>query len=548
MAFFRRESHLIFKLIALTILFFALVAWLYFAYSQAILDLARREPLSPAVVAEESARLKNLGSFLSALFQGNLGYSLASSESVWSNLLAGRLQITILLICLSTAVSTATGVVFSSIALKFKPKSRKPLTSAHSQKGFFFGLTAITGLILIFLFSFYLDWFPSGHTVPDYWLVHPPENIFVEIAVRLRHLALPLFTLTIIFTIRSFFIVWSDSSTFTSKKTLKRLLLPLTTTDFACIISAVVLIEWTFMLPGLGYQLVRSTYVSDITMAVGAFIMLLAIAVILGYISILLDFVQQRSGPREDLNRKVATKSETKEKLSQSNKHEPLNSAVKRMLRRKSLVAGLVIVAFFVVIVVLAPLITTSWILAQILGRVRTMIIFSVQIAAPATFIGLVLGFFARYSKSWSDKLVMIFADTTLALPVLPIVLLVPLIQWSIGVYWHSLSELWLACALATMAFRNAYLLRPKDYRGSGNLILGQFASLSKRFTANFCLVMISMTLLNLACMRLRFYESWWWASDVSIILFSIGLLLIGIGLDEDVQPLKEAHKYVEKA
>jgi peptide/nickel transport system permease protein len=800
--FLRRNLRLIVKLIALMILFFALVVWLYFAYSPAILTSAH-----PVMVEEESARLSSLGSFLSALFQGNLGYSLYTPKPVWSDLMA-RLGTTVTLIVLSTVISIATGVIFAFIALKIEPKSRKPLSFAHSQKGFFFGLTVMTGVVLIFLFSYSLGWFPLGHTIPADWLIYPPENIFVEIAGRLRHLALPAFTLTLIFMVRSFFIVWSGGSPFTSKKTLKRLLLPFTTTDFACIISAVVLVEWTFILPGVGFLLLQSIEVFDYTMVVGAFIVLLAIAVILGYISVLLDFVQQRFGLGEDLNRKVAAKSGTKKIFLQSGKYTLLKHVVKQVLERKSLLIGSVIF-FFLVIAAFAPLITpydsvripfhptyppiaahfakpvwyrylpgaepvsenlqavqqpgfntatsleelnfttsltqvisdqfvsdigyeedgcvaivfereeaeapfgqvkaslfkefdfpyevpperfvgqmalmvkasenvpitivvaiekegserrlewwnqtfdtggTKWVLldpivdsyapkswlrdrfgiewvedpaskmfsepsnyrygleitfnetqhprgekveatvyvddfefklfgtafgmlgtdqhgrdifTQVLYGARTMLITTVPIAAVAALIGLGLGFLAGYFQNWADNLVMVFAETTLATPVFPLLIVFGFIYWHQGISWF-LVLLWPLCTLATMASRKVYLFRPKNHKLSGNTIRSRFLNIFKDFSANFCLVMVSVTLLNLAISTsfIGIHEStatwsgifdsaqstargiefwWWWVPPIAcIILFAVGFLLIGIGLDERLQPFKE--------
>jgi len=798
----RRNLRLIVKLVALIILFFALVAWLYFASSPTILENALEELRDPAAAAEESVRLSSLGSFLSALFQGNLGYSFYTRKPVWSLLVAG-LGITVPLIVLSIVISIVTGVIFGSIALKFEPKSRRPLTFAHSQRGFFFGLTAITGFVLLVLFSHSLGWFPWGHTIPAEWLLHPPENIFVEIAGRLRHLALPAFTLTVIFAIRSFFLVWSGGSPFTSKKTLKRLLLPFAIADFACIISAVVLIEWTFILPGVGFSLWRS--LGDPPLAVGAFIVLLAIAVILGYISVLLDFAQQHFGLREGLKEKAATKSGTKKAHPQSTEDTLLKRVVRQVFERKSLVVGSVIVVSFLIVAAFAPLITpydpvripvypiagssakpvwyrhlpgadpvsdnlqavqqpdfdtaasleelnfttsigqgvsehfvsdigyeedgcvaivfereeaeapfgqvkaslfkefdfpyevspkrfvgqmavrvnasegvpvtiviviekevserrlewwnqtfdsseTSWmtpsppidsfaekgwlkdrfgiewmmdpagkmfsemgnyrygleitfndtqrpvgekveatvyvdnfefkllgtafgllgtdqygrdIFTQVLYGARTMLIVTVPIAAAAALIGLGLGFLAGYFHNWADNLVMVFAETTLATPVFPLLLVFGFIYWHQGISWF-LVLLWPLCALATMASRRIYVLRPKNQKLSGNTIRSRFQNLFKDFSANFCLVMTSVTLLNLvistsfigtheptptwsgifnsAQSKASGFEFWWWwvPPILCTILFAMGFLLIGIGLDERLPPSKE--------
>jgi len=800
----RRNLRLVVKLVALTILFFVLISWLYFAYSPAILHQATIMLRNPAVVAEESARLSSLGSFLFALFQGNLGYSFHTQKPVWGGLVA-RLGTTVTLIILSTVISIATWVIFAFIAHKLEPKSRKPLTFAYSQKGFFFALASITAFVLIVLFSFHLGWFPSGYSAPDFWFMYPPENVFVEIAGRLTHLALPAFTLAAIFMIRSFLIFWSGGSPFTLKKELKRLLLPFTITDFACIISAVVLVEWAFLLPGVGYRLVGSIWQFDFTMTVGAFVVLLAIAVILGYLSVLVDFAQQHFGLREDLKIEVAAKSGTMKAHSQSTEDTSLKRVVGRVFERKSLMVGLVIVIFFAVIAAFAPLITPydpvripdypiaahyakpvwyrllpgtepvsgnlqavqqphfdtaasleelkfttslsqgvsqhfvldigyeedgcvaivferqeseapfgqvkaslfkefdfpyevppkrfvgqmavmvnasegvpvtivvviekewserrlewwnqtfdgselSWmtpsryidsfadigwlrdrfgiewqedpartmfsepgnyrygleitfndtqrpvgekveatvyvddfefklfgtsfgvlgtdqygrdIFTQVLYGARTMLIVTVPIAAVAALIGLGLGFLAGYFQNWADNLVMVFAETTLATPVFPLLLVFGFIYWHQGILWF-LVLLWPLCALATMASRRIYVLRPKNQKLSGNTMRSRFLNIFKDFSANFCLVMASVTLLNLVISTsfigthkptatwsgifdtARYTasgpESWWWwvPPILCTLIFALGFLLIGIGLDERLPQSKE--------
>ncbi len=804
----RRNLGLIVKLVALTILFFVLISWLYFAYSPAILQQATIMLRNPAVVAEESARLSSLGSFLSALFQGNLGYSLYSSRPVWGVLVA-MLGTTVTLIILSTGISIATWAIFAFIALKLEPKSRKPLTFAYSQKGFFFALASITAFVLIALFSFHLRWFPHSHISPDYWFINPPENVFVEIAGRLTHLTLPAFTLAAIFMIRSFLIFWTGGSPFTLKKELKRLLLPFTITDFACIISAVVLIEWAFLLPGVGYQLVSSIWRVDFTMTVGAFIVLLAIAVILGYLSVLVDFAQQHFGLCEDLKIEVAAKSGTMKAYPQSTEDTSLKRVVRRVFERKSLMVGLVIVVFFAGVAAFVPLITpydplripfhpenppiaadfakpvwyrllpgtepvsdnlqavrqpyfhtaasleelnfttslsqgvsqhfvsdigyeedgcaaivfereeseapfgqskaslfkefyfpyevppkrfigqmavmvnasegvpvtivvviekegserrlewwnqtfdgseTSWmtpsryidsfaekgwlrdrfgiewqedpastmfsemdnyrygleiafndtqrpvgekveatvyvddfefklfgtsfgvlgtdqygrdIFTQVLYGARTMLIVTVPIAAAAALIGLGLGFLAGYFQNWADNLVMVFAETTLATPVFPLLLVFGFIYWHQGISWF-LVLLWPLCALATMASRRIYVLRLKNQKLPGNTMRSRFLNISKDFSAIFCLVMASVTLLNLvistsfigthepaatwsgifesAQYEPSGYEFWWWwvPPILCTLIFALGFLLIGMGLDERLPLSKE--------
>jgi hypothetical protein len=216
-------------------------------------------------------------------------------------------------------------------------------------------LTTWAGFIVVLIFAYRLGWLPSSHSLPDCWSINPPENIFVEIEVRLRHLALPMLTLTIIFMIRSFLVIWSGGARFTSGKTLRNLLLPLTVTDFAGTVSAVVLIEYSFTLPGVGWQLLTSIETGDLNVLVGAFLMLLAIATILGYIGFLLDFVRQRTGLPVELEKEVHAKADDKEGSAQTASKIGPKSLLRLMLRKKSLFIGLAIVFLFVILGLAAP-------------------------------------------------------------------------------------------------------------------------------------------------------------------------------------------------
>jgi peptide/nickel transport system permease protein len=349
------KTFFIAKLFALIIVFFLLVVWLYFAYAPRILGTITSMLGRADVLAEEVARLDSLGSFLSALLHGNLGYSFHYGQPVWS-ILVDHLGMTALLIAISIAISGAVGALVASVASRFGSRGNMPLVSSYSLKGYFFALTMWTGMILILLFSLHLGWFPAGHTEPDYWLIYPPENIFVEIGVRLSHLALPMLTLTIIFLIRSFFVVWSGGVRFISGQTLRNLLLPLTATDFACIVSAVVLIEYVFYLPGVGWLLFMSFFADPIMM--GAFLVLLAIAVILGCVAVLFDFVRQRYSLPGESEKRTCIRTESKERPKQNVTNMRLKGLLRLSVSRKSMFVGLVITCSFIIIGVTAPLLT----------------------------------------------------------------------------------------------------------------------------------------------------------------------------------------------
>ncbi len=205
-------------------------------------------------------------------------------------------------------------------------------------------------------------------------------------------------------------------------------------------------------------------------------------------------------------------------------------------------------------------------IFTQVLYGAGNMLIATVPMAALAALVGLSLGFLAGYFQTWVDNLAMVFVDTTLATPVFPLLIIVLLMPLTIGIRWPttmSWASIWLLCALATKASRNAYLLRPKNQKLLGITRRDRFFNLFKDFLANFCLVMTSIALLNMSIGILGLYDPtkmgwdrilysalvsaggsriwWWWAPPiVCSILFAAGFLLVGIGLDEQLQLFKE--------
>ena len=596
--FLKRNLLFIAKLLALIALFFALTVWLYFAYAPTITSMAPRAIGRVDVVAEEIARLESLGSFLSALFQGNLGYSLHYVRPVWS-ILVGSLGVTLFLIIISVAISTATVAVVALVAARFKPKDYMPLASAYSLRGYFFALTAWTGTIVLIIFAYHLGWIPSSLSFLEYWVIHPPENILVEIEGWLRHLVLPMLTLTIIFMIRSFFLVWSGGTRFTSGKMPKNLLLSLTVTDFAGIVSAVVLIEYTFGLGGIGSRLFTSVESGDLTLLVGAFIVLLAVATILGCVGVLLEFIRQHYGLPVKLEREVHAKADDMKVSAQNVSKIGLRSLLRSVPRKKSLFFGLAIVSLFVIIGLAAPLLTADdpsqpgiaerraqpvWykslfggdpnaassgllgtdmfgrdIFSQVVYGARNAFVITVPMAFVAALVGLALGFVADRFGNLIDNIVKLFADTTLVLPVVPLLFVASWTLQSSSLDW---ALLWVVSALAVVAFRSAYLAHVGDRMSRSYALRGRLLGLLKNFLANFCFVMASLTLLSLissfglyyqpwhelgfststwsgmlstALYPLFRYESWWlWVPPLSsILLLATGFLLIGIGLDK---------------
>ncbi len=348
----KRYFPVILKPIVLTVLFFSIIVWLYFVLYAVAPNWFIAYDFPPQIREEEIARAGNLGSFLTNLLQGNFGYSFITLKSVAAEL-AWRLPSTILLVGLSTVFSLLIG---TGLSLLFKSRKQRPSTFAHSLRGFVFGLAPYLALALLFFFGYYiyasfgLRLFPTR----GLYSVPPPTDALIYATDVAWHLALPVGTLTVIGVLRILFVIWSSGSTFTKKDLLKRMLLPCTAIDFASTISAVVIVEWIFTLPGIGRLFLDSLMRADLNTLVGAFALILVLALGLGYLSVFLDFIQRLTGLDRNLKIKVAAESE----ISSTQTKEVIGQYIKSFLRKKGTVIGLVIVLILLVLALFAPFMT----------------------------------------------------------------------------------------------------------------------------------------------------------------------------------------------
>ena len=348
---FKRYFPVILKPIILTLLFLVTIVWIYLALS-AVSPVWFLDPtLPPEVKAEETARASNLGSFLMNLFQGNFGYSFRTGTPVW-NELAWRFPTTFLLVGLSTLFSVLIGM---GLSMLFKPGKRKPSTFAHSLRGFFFGLVPLIAIPLMLFFCYYMHlWFGFSFPLRGLHSVPPPTDPLSYVSDMLWHLFLPVATLTLIGVVRILLAIWSSGSTFTERALPKKILLPCTTIDFTVMVSAVIIVEWFWTMPGVGRLLLNSLLSADYNALVGSFVMILVLAVGLGYVSVLLDFIQRLTGLHEDLEKKVTAES----KINPTQTKEVSGKSIKFFLRRKALVIGSAIVIVFLMLALSAPFIT----------------------------------------------------------------------------------------------------------------------------------------------------------------------------------------------
>jgi peptide/nickel transport system permease protein len=349
----KRYFPVILKPIILTFLFFFLIVSIYSALS-VVSEVWFMDPnLPPEMRAEEIARASSLESFLVNVLQGNFGYSHLSRRPV-REMLAGMFPTTLLLVGLSTVFSVLIGI---GLSMLFKPDERKPLTFAHSLKGFFFGLVPFIAIPLMLFFCYYLPiyfdikLFPLGGLISVPPIADPPAYI----VDMLWHLFLPVTTLTLIGVIRILLVIWSSGSAFTKSTLLKKILLPCTTFDFTVMVSAVIIVEYFWSLPGWGRFLLSSLNSGDYNAVVGSFVMILAVAVGFGFVSILLDFIQRLTSSHLDLEKKeVAVESE----INPTQTEGIVKNCLRLFLRKRRLMIGSAIVIAFLVLAVFAPFIT----------------------------------------------------------------------------------------------------------------------------------------------------------------------------------------------
>lgn len=215
------------------------------------------------------------------------GYSYLSISPV-ANEMGARLSNTLVLVGSATVLSIIIGVFLGVIA-------------AHKRGGMFDSASVILslttyslpsfwmGMLFLLVFSFQLHWFPSAGTHPFEWVGNWPAPLasanilgaqiaipsLTEILGRIRHLFLPVFTLTVfsyggyllftrstmLETLTEDYIVTARAKglkerTVLYKHALKNASLPIITNaalSFGFLLTGAIITEQVFSYPGLGY-------------------------------------------------------------------------------------------------------------------------------------------------------------------------------------------------------------------------------------------------------------------------------------------------------
>jgi len=343
-------------------LFFVMLAWLYFTFAPILREVGILRIRNPSAIPEELARLLTFDTFLGGVLRGDFGYSSMTGDFV-SRELGPGIQFTAGLIALSIVLFFITGIMAILIASFRKPETRKPQVFGHSLRNYLFGLTPFLAFVLQIIFCYNLKLLPLYGTHPLEWgMIYAdtggfPPNLLERISGQVPHYVLPSLSLAFIFLARNLMVVWSGGSSVVSETRRKRVLFAVAIIDFPLIIFGVVLVEWIFTMFGVGQLLLRSILWADYNSMIGAFVILLALTVVLGYASTALDFLLRFSGLQDNLEKKASQETTVSEKPRKAE-----GKKVMGMLwsgwKRKSLLAGSIILVFFVLLGLFAPLIT----------------------------------------------------------------------------------------------------------------------------------------------------------------------------------------------
>jgi len=206
------------------------------------------------------------------MLTGQFGYSYYTRKPIIKEI-GLRLQNTLVLVVPPEIFAITIGVLLGVLAAYKRGKIYDNLAVITSLTTYSLPVFWIA-MMLILVFAYQLHWFPSGHTIPDYWLLYPPKTLWENWGTRLWHLILPWTTLfllsygsyllltraTVLECITEDYVVTARAKglkerTVLLKHTLKNASLPIITDVaivFGFMLSGAIITEQVFLYPGLG--------------------------------------------------------------------------------------------------------------------------------------------------------------------------------------------------------------------------------------------------------------------------------------------------------
>lgn len=299
----QRLAHLVVVLFLVTLVSFFLM---YFSPGDPVTALLSRGGTTPdpELVAQKKAELgldkpvvEQYGMWLWGVLQGNLGTSISSGKPVATEIFS-RMPATLFLAAVSLALTLAASIPLGCLCALKKNKATDCLIRFASFVG-----ASVPGfmmaLILVFVFSLTLHWFPSiGSMKGVGWVLPVLTLVLCESAVYVRQVrTIVLQEMEQEYVQLARLRGLSDFSILTRSvlKAAAPTILVLTGMTFAQLLGGSAIIENVFNWPGIGSYAVQAVFARDYPVVQG-YVLICAVLFVL--VNLCVDLAQVRIDPR----------------------------------------------------------------------------------------------------------------------------------------------------------------------------------------------------------------------------------------------------------
>ncbi|MEK4950228.1 ABC transporter permease [Bacillus sp. FSL W8-1127] len=269
--------------------------------------LAQLEALNKKLGTDKPL-IEQFGSWMTDIFHLDFGESLRFSEPVL-NLIISRSSVTFSLAIIALSIIIVTAIPLGILAAKSKGKTMDFLISIITQIGLSVP-SFWSGILLILIFGFTLNWFSAGGYVP--WSKNPFlafRSLFLpslavaipQIAIVVRYLRTTMIEQLNEDYVRTAYSKGLKESTIYFKHVLKNALIPVVTVvgmNFGEILAGSLVIEQVFTLPGFGSLLVSAIGSRDYPLIQG---MVLIIAFLVVLVNLIVDLTYRWLDPKIEL-------------------------------------------------------------------------------------------------------------------------------------------------------------------------------------------------------------------------------------------------------
>ncbi|ALF09419.1 ABC transporter permease [Parageobacillus thermoglucosidasius] len=268
---------------------------------------AQLEALNKKLGADKPL-IEQFGSWMINVLHFDFGESLRFSEPVLS-LIISRSSVTFSLAIIALIITVVTAIPLGMLAAKSKGKTMDFLISISTQIGLSVP-SFWSGILLILIFGFTLNWFSAGGYVP--WSKSPflaLRSLFLpslaiaipQIAIVVRYLRTTIIEQLNEDYVRTAYSKGLKETTIYFKHVLKNALIPVVTVvgmNFGEILAGSLVIEQVFTLPGFGSLLVSAIGSRDYPLIQG---MVLIIAFLVVLVNLIVDLTYRWLDPKMEL-------------------------------------------------------------------------------------------------------------------------------------------------------------------------------------------------------------------------------------------------------